>query len=115
MKQAEAKIIVNSSFSQSGKLLEEGEQRDQIEITLFPDGAPVVSISVDKSLTKNLGNYSSAKVSAFCSVPCYLNEEEMGRAAKFANAWCDKLMESTLTEFTDFLTKKYPALMKEVK
>ena len=51
------------------------------------------TVSVDYSLTMNLGNYESARISVSVSVPCY--KEEIDEAYEFARAWAEQRLEST--------------------
>ena len=51
------------------------------------------TVNVDYSLTMNLGNYESARISVSVSVPCY--KEEIDEAYEFARAWAEQRLEST--------------------
>lgn len=55
-------------------------------------------VRVAKHLTRNLGNYESAKVSVSVEVPCYAEESEIDRAFEFASC---KVDERFLVEFKD--------------
>lgn len=82
MKEIESYIITKSIYS-SGRIIKRDEESKVIEVIRMDD-APTVTVSVDKSITKNLGNFNSLKVSAFVSVPCYLNDDEIDRAFQYA-------------------------------
>lgn len=101
MKEVESHIITRSIFSK-GKLLKKDEEIHEIEVIRMSD-APTAVISVDKSITKNLGNFNSLKVSAFISVPCYLNDEEIDAAFEYAGnratQAAEKLLNDELSSF----------------
>lgn len=46
------------------------------------------TVEVDYSLTMNLGNYESARISVSVTVPCY--KEEIDEAYEFAQAWAEE-------------------------
>jgi len=48
-------------------------------------------VSVDYSLTMNLGNYESARIGVSVQVPCY--KEEMDDAFAFASAWVEQRIQ----------------------
>lgn len=96
MKEIESHIITRSIYS-SGRVVKKDEESHEIEVIRMDD-APTVTISVDKSVTKNLGNFNSLKVSAFISVPCYLNDEEIDRAFEYAGKRATQAAEELLNE-----------------
>lgn len=50
-------------------------------------------VRVDGSMTINLGDYNSAKVSVSVSLPCLPVEEEIRRAYDFASSMVDSYLE----------------------
>jgi hypothetical protein len=50
-----------------------------IEVPNF-QGVPVARVTVTSHITKNLGNYESAKLGVEVSLPCFPIEEEIVRA-----------------------------------
>tara|TARA_B100000809_G_C15134750_1_gene530082 strand:+ start:3369 stop:4010 length:642 start_codon:yes stop_codon:yes gene_type:complete len=67
------KINVTKTFSESGKILSEVE--GDTEILATPEFiGPTAAVSVDMGATMNLGDFNSAKVGVFVSVPCYTTE-----------------------------------------
>lgn len=82
-KQKESKMFTRSIYKQ-GRMILKDEESEEIEVVRFEDDAATCTVSVDKAITKNLGNYNSLKISGFISVPCYLNDEEIDRAFEYA-------------------------------
>lgn len=96
MKEIESHIITRSIYS-CGRILKKDDESRTIEVIRMDD-APICTISVDKSVTKNLGNFNSLKVSAFISVPCYLNDDEIDRAFKYAGKRATEAAEQLMNE-----------------
>lgn len=57
-------------------------------------GVPTANVAVTAHITKNLGNYESAKIGVEISLPCFPTEEEIVRAYDV----CQKLSEAILAE-----------------
>jgi hypothetical protein len=64
---------------------------EKITVKTYPDNIPLASVSVEGSITKNLGNYESLRVQASVTLPCAV--PEIDRA--YAEAW--RLVETELT------------------
>jgi hypothetical protein len=108
------KTKIYRSFTNSGKLIDEDDKKDEIDLSLLPDQVPTATVSFDTSLTKNLGNYNSAKVGVFCSVPCVLNEDEMQGALSFAKKFCEDALVPSLNEFVSYVKEKYPEAVARI-
>jgi hypothetical protein len=93
-------------YTESGKLVHEDSNQDTIDLPLFEENAPVSTVSFDMNLTKNMGNYNSAKVGIICSVPCYTDEEEMSRAHQFCRNYVESRISKSVDEFVEYLKSK---------
>ena len=71
----------------SGK---EDESRELI-VKTYPTDVPLASVSVEGSVTKNLGNYESIRIMASMTLPCAVEETEQA----YVEAW--KRVEHQLT------------------
>lgn len=69
---------------------EEIEER-QVTVKTYPTDAPLASVSVEGSVTKNLGNYESLRIQAAITLPCAVEETDDA----YAEAW--KRVEEQLT------------------
>ena len=92
------KIRVHSIYSKSGKVITETDITEALDLPRFDQEAPICTVSIDKSLTKNLGNYSSFKVGAFVSVPTYLEESQIAAAFDFARNQVDNAIKTVLED-----------------
>lgn len=106
MKTKEEKITVNRVYTafRDGKstALEEDETQT-VEVRTFND-VPVATVNMVGALTKNLGNYDSAKVSVSVTVPTYL--EEIDDAFQYAQGKVDEFLSPSLEEFVEILKEK---------
>jgi hypothetical protein len=68
----------------------EDEQREVI-VKTYPADIPLATVSVEGSVTKNLGNYESLRIQASITLPCAVEETEDA----YAEAW--KRVEAQLT------------------
>ena len=69
----------------------EEEETQEINLKTYPAEVPLASVSVEGSITKNLGNYESIRIQASITLPCAVEETEQA----YAEAW--KRVESQLT------------------
>lgn len=76
------------------------EREEIIEVPAFH--GPVAYVRVGGSVTKNLGDYNSAKVEVSISLPCYPTPEEIERTFRTASMTVD----STVTHELDVATGK---------
>jgi len=85
------KMRVARVFKKSGELVSASDgDVETVDTPLFV--GPTATVSCGLSRTVNLGDYESAKIDVFMSVPCYLGEEQAAfeYAKKFAS---EKLAE----------------------
>ena len=68
----------------------EDESREVI-VKTYPSDVPLATVSVEGSVTKNLGNYESLRIQASMTLPCAVEETEQA----YAEAW--KRVEAQLT------------------
>lgn len=115
MKEHQSKVVVYRRFNNKGQLVTEQDEREAFETTLFPDAAPVCTVSAERKLTKNLGDYNSAQVGVFVSVPCILDAEELANALAFAGQFAESHLERNLSEFEAFIREQYPLLISRLK
>ena len=98
VEQHSATIKVRSIFSLNGQIVRESDDSSEIELPRMDPAAPICTVSIDKSVTKNLGNYNSFKVSAFCSTPCYLDDGQIAAAQTFASTQVDNHIKMVMAE-----------------
>jgi hypothetical protein len=107
-------ISVSRVFSSSGTIIQDVETVEKISLPNM-EGVPTATVSADRAVTKNLGNYNSLKIGCFVSVPCYLDPQEMENAMKFCAATAEARMEKDCESFYKFLSEKYPQIFASVK
>jgi hypothetical protein len=64
------------------------EEGDEGIIAVHRFETEPANVSVDYSLTMNLGNFESARISVSVQIPCY--REEIDDAYEFASAWVEQ-------------------------
>jgi len=97
VKKKEIRVTVNSVFKK-GQLVKKDETATELEAVVLDKELPLVTVSLDKAVTYNLGNYQSAKFSGFISVPCYLSEEDIDAAFEFCERKLDENMTRIINE-----------------
>lgn len=60
-------------------------------------GVPTARVTVSAHMTKNLGNYESAKIGIEVSLPCFPTQAEIVRAADEAQVLISELLNEQLT------------------
>lgn len=55
-------------------------------------------VRVEGSVTKNLGDYNSARVAVCIELPCYPEDSEIRRAYTYASALLDELLPAQLDQ-----------------
>lgn len=98
MTEKQITIEVTRTFKESGEIVREDHHSEIVAAPRFNRDAAVCTVSIDKSLTRNLGNYNSLKIGGFISVPCYLAEDEIERAFKFAGDQVDRAIKNAFDE-----------------
>ncbi len=96
-KQTDIKTTTRRTYAKAGRLVDETEAIFVQPAKLDPQFA-TCTVSVDKSLTKNLGDYNSFKASVFVSAPCYLDKDEIEGAIKFCELAVDENLSRIFTE-----------------
>lgn len=66
-------------------------ESQEVIVKTYPSDVPLATISVEGSVTKNLGNYESLRIQASITLPCAVEETEQA----YAEAW--KRVEAQLT------------------
>lgn len=92
---------VNREIRKSGKVVDEKADEEEIEITAFE--GEVARVGLDAAMTINLGNYQSAKVGVFLSVPCY--PEEVAEVFDVVKATVEKRMAEEVAEVQEMKKK----------
>lgn len=87
-KQIEGKMWVNRQYRKSGVTMMDDTEERRILVDIFQTTPAMVTAGT--SLTINLGNYESMKVSVTVSIPCYKEEihEALDYAFKIAEGEC---------------------------
>lgn len=66
------------------------ESRERIRVPVY--GTNVARVGVKGGITRNLGDYNSARVDVSIEVPCYPVEEDIRAAYVFASEMIDELL-----------------------
>lgn len=76
-----------------------GEEEVETTPIKVPDfqGVPVARVAVSSHVTKNLGNYESARVGIEVSLPCLPTEAEIARAYDIAQNLVGDMLEEQLS------------------
>ena len=91
-------IHVSRTIGKTGEMPEPTETSEAIAVHKF-ETAPA-EVTVDYSLTINLGNFESARIGITVMVPCY--KEEIDDAYEYAAAWA----EQKISQERDIITGK---------
>jgi hypothetical protein len=97
-KEIKAKVV--TSYKKSGKITNEKDETETLEVMRLHDDVAYVTVSTDRKATINLGNYQSASVGVFCSAPALLNEEDMERAYRFISEFCERKVKESVDNIT---------------
>jgi hypothetical protein len=76
----------------------ENETRDTVRVPVF--GTSSARVRVAGSITKNLGDYNSARVEVMVEVPCYPEATEIDRAYQWASSLIDQYIVTELDKAT---------------
>lgn len=79
-------VFVNRTIGKAKNMPEPEGDEDVIAVHRFE--TEPATVSVDYSLTMNLGNFESARIGVSVRVPCY--KEEIDEAFEFASAWVEQ-------------------------
>lgn len=82
---------------------EEAEEGDTLEIQLWPEEARVAKVRATASMTINLGNYESIRISTDAELPCVL--EELEDCYKTAREFVDTKLNKEIAEIRDYKKK----------
>jgi hypothetical protein len=85
---------VRRAFYQGKQLLSEEFDDEVIAVPAFK--GPTGHVTVDGSVTRNLGDYNSVRVRVAVSLPCYPEDTEVRRAYQHATTLIDELLPSEL-------------------
>ena len=98
MKEKQIKSKVYTMYKEGRVVKSEDEQEEILGVVRLDPEVAYGNISTERSFTKGLPNYSSAKASVFVSVPAALNEEEMEKAYRFAADFCEAKVAEVIKE-----------------
>lgn len=98
MKSEEVKISVNKMFKTGGKLVREETTEDVVFVARIDENAAYSTVSSKKGATINMGNYSSANVSVFMSVPCPLDDEQVELAYEYVTNFVEGKMKECIED-----------------
>lgn len=73
----------------------EVQEEEQVGVPLMYD-QPVCEVGFHANLTKNMGNYESAKAGVSLMMPCYAGE--LDEVFEFTKDWVDKKMVAVADE-----------------
>lgn len=85
---------VHRTYTKSGEIVKEVDgDSELIEVPTLT--GPTATVSADMGATINLGDYNSAKINVFISVPCYVTE--IDNAFLFARNKADELLKKEIS------------------
>lgn len=99
-------VQITRTFKDTGRLVEEQDDVELIEVTLPPDGTPLAHISYGGKFTKNLGNFNSVSIDIRLTLPTVV--EDLEAAYGTAKNYVDGKLEA---EHED-LKKNFPGAFK---
>lgn len=73
---------------------QEVSRDDKVAVPIF--GTTPAMVTVEGSVTKNLGDYNSCRVACTVTVPAYPEESEIVRAKTFASEMVDRFIAEEL-------------------
>jgi hypothetical protein len=74
---------------------QEVDREEKVDVPFFPT-APAY-VEVEGSITRNQGNYNSARVAVSVRIPCLPEVTEIERAKKLASSLVDRYIEEECT------------------
>lgn len=71
-----------------------GETKDEYHQIMVPsfEGVHPARVKMSGSVTKNMGNYNSARVEVSIDMPCLPEESEIARVAAMVESWVDEII-----------------------
>lgn len=76
----------------------EQETTDRVRVPMFR--TPPARVRLSGSVTRNLGDYNSARVEVMIEMPCYPEESEIRRVYDWASSLLDELIPQELAKAT---------------
>ena len=83
---------------------EEAEDGESLEIQMWPEGARVAKVRASASMTINLGNYESVRVSTDVELPCVV--EELEDCYKTAREFVDTKLNKEVADIRAYKRKE---------
>ena len=71
---------------------EENTETHEVLVPQFPEGVSPAKVSIGAGITKNLGNYESARVDVRIEMPALPEETEIARVASMVSEWVDEIL-----------------------
>lgn len=90
----EGSILVSRARYEGNRVLSEIEHEEKIVVPMFD--TEVAEVEVEGSVTRNLGNYNSARVAVRVKLPAYPVLPEMDRAYMLASTLVDRYVTREL-------------------
>jgi hypothetical protein len=87
-------LNVHRALYRGRDLLHEEERADTVAVPMFT--GPTGHVTVDGSITRNMGDYNSVRVRVSVSLPCYPEDSEIRRAYDHASLMIDELLPAEL-------------------
>lgn len=87
-------VFVSRTIGKANDMPEPEGDEDVIAIHSFE--TEPAKVMVDYSLTMNLGNFESARISVSVQIPCY--KEEIDEAFEFAAVWVEQRIKDERTK-----------------
>lgn len=81
---------------------DETETTEMVRVPVFR--TPPARVRVTGSVTRNLGDYNSARVEVMVELPCYPEQSEIQRAYEHASSLVDKYIPQELDKATGTTT-----------
>lgn len=99
----ETQAVVTRQFFANGRPSSSAEQKDEnLSVRRFV--TEPAKVAVEMSMTVNLGNFESARISVALTVPCYQEEHE--EAYEYARKWVEKKTLAEASEARQFANRR---------
>lgn len=79
---------------------EENSEHTEVVVREFPPNVVPARVRLTSSLTKNLGNYNSARVEVSIELPCLPTEADVANAASTIESWVTEILDEKVNRIS---------------
>lgn len=95
--QHQAEATVQTSVSHAGKETVEEEHTEKVGPALNYEG-PVAEVMFKAGITRNMGDYNSARIDVALTLPCEPTAPDLDVAFAYSRSWVDERLQDLLSE-----------------